>query len=88
MTKDFKAKEVGKGQVQIFLDNKMMKVENIPAVDKRTCLIFKVIYTIKYVKPGFTQIEKDYILGKAPFFLTYKESSLQDKLIEFDLEPS
>lgn len=53
-----------------------------------TCLVFRITYKVQYKKHGEKEIERDFVLGRHPFFLNFDEvgsGMIKDRLVQFNL---
>ena len=83
-----KARDGPKQQKQIANPKGPMHIQNL-ASNKLTCLVFRVAYKVKYEPPGKAPpLTREFVLGRAPFFLTFSEVApgcILDREVEFAL---
>lgn len=85
---ELKAKKLPKEVYKVENPLHSLNIQNLPS-NRLTCLVFRVIYKVKYSQKGCKDVIRDFVLGRAPFFLNfdlmYSSGFIKDREIEVTL---
>lgn len=75
------------GKASLKNPEQVLHIPNL-AANKLTCLVFRVAYKVKYRMHNQADIDREFVLGRHPFFLNFDEVGsgiIKDRLVQFPL---
>mmetsp|Transcript_39124 Transcript_39124/g.59683 ORF Transcript_39124/g.59683 Transcript_39124/m.59683 type:complete len:242 (-) Transcript_39124:3240-3965(-) len=86
---DLKARESKReGTFKVENPKGSVRIEGIPS-NRLSCLVFRIVYKVRYQAHGSKEMFREFVLGRNPYFLNFDFQSnsgfVRDRLVEFPL---